>query len=487
MANISYNELTYANKKYTIFANIFNINGKLINDINIRQNIPLSTISRLELNSTLTSPIFSGKFEFVVKDYNPFQLILRELYSYLELDITEYSTAEYTNNTEISVKPRVSFNHTFLITKVEMQHVKKNYIKYNLNFISTDIWNIENKIYLATAGQKRPIIELMSEAFSTAGLNLNIEAIKKYSIGNGTNKSISYTSTANDNLNSIIVYLQKQLVNPSSTTSDSPINCESLVSYIYNHITNTYHLWNLDCIYHALLSANQEYIENNKILDGVIIPLSYIPYISEVDPNIEISQYPSISRLNTAKALASYNTYSFDFSKNLFTPITIENSQKQTIVESQWISNSFSDTFTEKYKPISYKNYPQWQTNTPSLDLVIDSYHSPSDSHQSIYKDLMNILLGNDTLLVKTTCKIDRFPGNILNIIIEETGTELKYDGFENETPIQFDTRTKWRKLQTLNGFYTLVGNSMVFEYDEITNTPMFRNYLYLNRPVNIK
>ena len=241
MPNISYNELTYANRKYTIFANIFNIKGRTLDSITDRQNIPLSNISRLELTSSLTAPIFTGTLEFIVNDFNPFQLILRELYSYLELEISEYCTfTEDTEGNAIGEKPRISFNHTFLITKTDMDIVKQKYVRYSIEFISSDIWNIENKIYLGTAGEERPILELMSSAFQTAGLKLNTKAISQFSTGGGVNKSIPYTSTANDNLNSIMSYLQKQLLNPKLATAETSINCESLVSYIYNHINNIY-------------------------------------------------------------------------------------------------------------------------------------------------------------------------------------------------------------------------------------------------------
>lgn len=485
MANISYNELTYANRKYTIFANIFNIQGRALDLIPDRQNIPLSNISRLELTSSLTAPIFTGTLEFIVNDFNPFQLILRELYSYLELEITEYSSfKEDASGNSTGDIPRTSFNHMFLITKADMDVVKQKYVRYSIEFISSDIWNIENKIYLGTGGEEYPILELMSVAFNTAGLNLNTKAVTTFSTGGGVNKSISYTSTANDNLNSIMAYLQKQLLNPKLTTEESPINCESLVSYIYNHINNTYYLWNLDCIYQALTIANSRYNDNNTI-DSIYVQLGgSIPYMSDNDPNIEICQYPSTQRLNTIKSLATYNTYTFDFSKNSFSPVTIDDKIKKGIIESQWlgINSTADEVFVEKYKPISYKEYPQG-----NLDLILDSYHSSSDSHQSIYKNLINILLGNDSLLVKTACKIDRFPGTVTYITIDESQANLTVDKSSSETDIQFDTRTKWRKLQTLNGFYAIIGNTMVFEYNELTNTPMFRNYLHLNRPVNIK
>jgi hypothetical protein len=220
-------------------------------------------------------------------------------------------------------------------------------------------------------------------------------------------------------------------------------------------------------------------------MDTIFVQLGgSVPFISDNDPNIEICQYPSTTRLNTTKSLATYNTYTFDFSKNSFSNVTINDKIKKGIVESQWmdINSANNDLFIEKYKPISYKEYPQ-----QNLDLVLDSYHSSSDSHQSIYKTLINILLGNDAILIKTVCKIDRFPGTVVHLNIDETSSEYEIDKNSSETNVQFDTRIKWRKLQTLNGFYTIVGNSMVFEYNEITNTPMFRNYLHLNRPVNIK
>lgn len=482
MANISYNELTYGNKKYAIFANIFNINGRPIETITDRLNIELSTISYLEIMSSLTSPVLTGKLIFTVQNNNPFQVYLKELYTYLEIDIGEYDSFEHISDRQSSATDiRISFNHIFLITKVKTSILQRKYIQYSLDFISSDIWNIENKIYVSTGGDSRPIIELMSTAFSTAGLSLSTSAIEKYSKDGGVNKSISYTSTANDNLNSIITYFQKQLLNPKLESPESSINCESLVSYVYNHINNRYHLWNLDCIYQALTVATEKY-NTNKSIDTIAAYIGNTPFISNNDPDLTIGQYPSSTRLNTAKALSTYNTYEFDFSTNIFKPIKVENNVKRNIIESQWLNANTSEVFSEKYKPITYKDYPQY-----NLDLVLDEYHSPSDSHQSLYKTLINILLGNDAILIKTACKIDRFPGTVVYLNIDETSSEYEIDKNSSETNVQFDTRIKWKKLQTLNGFYTIVGNSMVFEYNEITNTPMFRNYLHINRPVNIK
>ena len=103
---------------------------------------------------------------------------------------------------------------------------------------------------------------------------------------------------------------------------------------------------------------------------------------------------------------------------------------------------------------------------------VIAGYVPDKIQHYPIMNSKLNVLRGEELARIFDYRVVVTNPNAISEI---------------EENKKQFDTRIKWRKLQTLNGFYTIVGNSMVFEYNEITNTPMFRNYLHLNRPVNIK
>ncbi len=455
MANISYNNLQYSSRNYTFAITVFTPTDKTSFDSNnATLSIPLDNISNLVINSSLTSPLLTGSISFSVIGNNPFQDILSNLYAYLNIFIAEHdgNLAKYDKQGFTKY-----FEHQFLITKVNITEITVNSISYSLDFISKDIWKVENKIYVTTRAKELPIVNILNTAFKVAGLNLNLNNVDS----NTVNRSIVYTSSINDSLNTIVPYLQKQLLTPINAVN-STANDMSLVSYVYNHMKDTYQLWNLNSFLTYLNNVNK------SNLDYINICLGSNPMFSQFDQHAEILQCPSTNKFNTIQALSQYNSYNFDFTTNTFNNIVLDNKTKTYLVDGNWQDKSATGIkFIKKYNEFNSNVYPG------DKNIALDTYHSPSDSQTSLYSKLLNITLGDDTVLVKTVCDISRFPGNPVILSILDSTTTDKTD---------LNSR-----LYSLYGPYLIVGNSMIYEYNATTKTPMFRNYLHLNRPINIK
>lgn len=461
MGNSAYNRLTYAGNVYDIFVAAYSPTDKLdFTNITNYYNIPLSFINRLEIGSSIASPLLNGSIKFVTKGTNPFQTIFREMCSYLYININLVNI----NGTNESVKNDYTFEHTFLVTNVNITNVSKNYVEYDVSFISSHWWNFENMIYVSTHGNEKNFIELLVESFSKAGLTFDA------STAQSTNKNIVYTSSHNDSLKTIAPYLLSKSLDPYED-----INVENfrIYSYVYNHILDKYELWNLSNVINTLHEIYTN--KDNSALDLVTVSLNNNnPLITPTDPNIEIYQTSLYNRPNVYKGLATTNLYGFDFSKNEFKKYSLVDNNKAKLIDSQWHS-TLSEVYNAKYNAITKSSSAfEYPTTTP-IDFA---QHWSASDNSSLYSNGLNMMLATDSVLIKTRCDIRRRPGNIISIFMNEdinVITDTNPDDYSKSL------------MKTYDGYYVITDNRMVFELDQTSSKHMFRNYLFLNRPVNLK
>lgn len=466
MGNISYNRLSYASNVYDIFISMFNPKDKQnYNDIDEFHNIPTSFITRLEIGSSIVSPLLQGSIRFFVKGTNPYQLMLREMCTYLQVSINLVNI--HSESLE-SVQNDYTFLHTFLVTKTNILNTSVNYIEYELEFISADWWNFEHKIYVSTKGVKKNIVDIISDSFNAAGLKFNKNAVD----GNPTNKELLYTSSYNDSLLTILAYMFNKTLEPDE---DTDVNTMALFSYIYNHITGTYDLWNLSNIIN-ILNSKIDKPEENK-LDLITVPLTNTnTFIAPTDPHVELTQASLFNRLDVVKGLADTNVYNFNYADNKFILDSLKQLNKIKIIDSSW-HTFLSQFYISKYNEIEHSTTsPQYPTDTA---ISFTTHHSCADITASLYTNNINVLLAADAVLLKSRCDIRRKPGDIVGILVNE----------DKDTMLDKDEKQTYDKslMRTYNGYYIVTDNRMVLEFNEQLGSHMFRNYMYLNRPVNIK
>jgi hypothetical protein len=469
---LSINELNYSNSTYTINISIFSPDKtigknsfKLNNSNNI--NILLSSVEELVIGSSLTSPTLSGYIIFKTQGINVYQKLFKEFYVYLNLIIHE-NIINYKSNT---------IEHQFIVTNIKILKTDDNFITYKLDLISVNTLKANSNIYISTNGQPESIDFIMEKAFTAADLPLvPISRDKSSTINSCSPNKIIYTSTANDTLNTILPYLQKNLLDPTllSDINNNPdtfnINALTLITYTYDPYINKYSLLNLNAICNSINLKN----DNIKLIQVPINKNLLFNGISDV----EFYQIQSIDKLTAIKNLSSYFKYNFNYTLNTFNKTSIDFNNKQYILDRSFLDNSteINKYYLSKYENINstnslggtYYNYPGESI------LNFDKYYSNSSSNVSIYKDLINLFLGLDTIFIKLPANLTYHPGEVVHINI-----------FEKTAPPDANNTNNNGRLQLMNGIYIITENRFVFEYNKNTNLPMFRNYIYLNRPIN--
>lgn len=424
--------------------------------------------------------------------YTIFKKIYKSVYLYMNIDIyvsennnsvTRKAIIDETKPSDKKQKTAYRYSEKFLVNNKKLITTTDEFEIYEFSIISTNWFNFHKSIYYSTKGLYSSVMNILSNTYINAGLNINTITANNNTLLNSTH--LIYSTSANDNLVTIEAFLkQKQLntlydnmykakrtyiinnVNNNNSYLKSVVDMYGLYgNVIFNRLTNSYIIWNI---------PNKELIQylqstNNIKTLVLIINNTLMPTTDQaILLNAQNSMNKSDIILKQQQVLYSIYDYDDDsISYNFVTQQLKSNIAYNDVIDLASIRNNlmFPYHVTEKeqaYRKQKSNTYeptyviPKQQNVSPYYSV----YSSNSEDSTNIVNDIENTVFNGQVITVYTTFDITYEVGNLVQII---------HTGFAEGIKQQNKQYSYTNALADYNGIYII--KSINLEFNMLGNT----------------